>query len=117
MGATGVQDVEVVMRQGPLGRLSIGGEGGSAEGVRLTKSMGDSAGEGKTGTTGALAAKSTGEVGVSGVGGKGASAEDDDVGRARRSSSEYCSSVFFIIRMMSWNCRSKLGVILAQSLG
>jgi len=105
------------MHQGPLGQLSIGGKGGSAKGVRSTKSMGDSAGEGKTGTTSVLAAKSTGKVGISDVGGKGASAEDNDVGRARRSSSEYCSSAFFIIHMMSWNCRSKLGVILAWSLG
>jgi len=58
-----------------------------------------------------------GEGGGDGSSGKDASAEDDDVGRARRSSSEYCSSAFFIIHMMSWNCRSKSGVILAWSLG
>ena len=112
-GATGVQDMEVVMRQGPLGQLSIGGEGGSAEGVWSTKSAGDSAGKGKTGTTGVLATRSTGEVGVSYAGDKGACAEDG-VGRAGSSSPICCNIVVFIARTMS---RIKSGESLARLLG
>jgi len=113
MGATGVQDVEVVMRQGPLGRLSIGGEEGSAEGVWSTKSVGDSAGEGKTGTTGVLAMRSTGEVGISYAGDKGACVEDG-VRRAGSSLPIHCNIVVFIARTTS---RIKLGESLAQLLG
>jgi len=106
--------MEVVMCQGPLGRLSIGGEGGSAEGVQSTKSAGgDSAGKGKTGTTGVLATRSTGEVGISYVGDKGAWVEDS-IGRAGSSSPICCNIVVFIACTMS---RIKLGVSLARSLG
>jgi len=101
------------MRRGPLGRLSIGGEGGSAEGVWSTKSVGDSAGEGKTGTTGVLATRSTGEVSVSYAGDKGACAEDG-VGRARSSLPIRCNIVVFIACTTS---RIKSGESLAWSLG
>jgi len=113
MGATGVQDVEVVMRQGPLGRLSIGGEGGSAKGVWSTKSAGDSAGEGKTGTTGVLATRSTGEVSISYAGDEGACAEDG-VRRAGSSSPIHCNIVVFIACTTS---RIKSGESLAWLLG
>ena len=74
-------------------------------------------GEGSGGAAGVLGTKSVGDVSVSGAGGKGAWAGGEGVSRARRSSSESCSTLFFIICTMSWNCCSELGVSLARSLG
>jgi len=129
MGATGVQDMVVAITcQWPLGRLSIGGnktggvsraKGGSSDVMGRVGMQANvkGIGEGSGGAAGALATKSVGDISVSGAGGKGVWAEGKGVGRARRSSSESCSILFFIICTMSWNCHSELGVSLAWSLG
>jgi len=75
--------------------------------------VGDSAGEGKTGTTGVLATRSTGEVGISYAGDEGACVEDS-VRRAGSSSPIRCNIVIFIARTTS---RIKSGESLARSLG
>ena len=60
------------IRQGPLGRLSIGGGEGGIDGVRSTNSEGgDGTGEGSAGAAGALAARSVGGIRISGTGGEG----------------------------------------------
>ena len=79
--ATDVICVAAGMHRGPLGRLQVGGDGGTVEGVWSTKSeAGEGAGEGPTGASSALAARSEGDDSVSDTGGEGACTRDDGAG-------------------------------------
>jgi hypothetical protein len=94
-GVAVARDVEAAgAGQGPLGRLSVGGdEGKLASGVKsgrigthATRSgaaEGDT-GAGSTGTVGGLAKRFVGSVGVSVTGGNGVQARGESVGRVRQ---------------------------------
>ena len=100
--ATDVIGVVGSMHRGPLGRRSIGGGKGNAEGVRSTKGEGgDGAGEGSTGAAGALAARSVDSVDVSGTGGEGALAGSEGAGRTSDLWAANCGSG---LCRMSRNC-------------